>query len=87
MSNKIGIMGGSGLYDFAELEDKKIIEAIEGPFGKPSNDILRGKLEDIEIFFLPRHGKDHSISPSNIPFFALPFPNTSSNSSLVALLI
>ena len=67
---KLGIIGGSGLYNFAELEEKKTIPVKQGPFGVPSGDIEYGKLDGVEIFFLPRHGKNHIFSPSNIPYRA-----------------
>ena len=67
----IGIIGGSGLYDFAELENKQILNVNEGPFGMPSSNILYGILDDVEIFFMPRHGKDHTLSPSKIPYRAI----------------
>ena len=70
MNNKIGIIGGSGLYDLEGLTNKKCIPVKCGPFGKPSGDILFGVMSGVEVFFLPRHGKNHSISPSNIPFRA-----------------
>ncbi len=70
MSLKLGIIGGSGLYNFAALDSPKIVNAKDGPFGKPSGDILSGKIDDIEIFFLPRHGQNHSFSPSNVPYRA-----------------
>ena len=67
---KIGIIGGSGIYDFAELDSKKIIEAKDGPFGMPSSNIQYGILDEVEIYFIPRHGKNHTLSPSNIPYRA-----------------
>ena len=70
MSLKLGIIGGSGLYNFATLDSPKIVNAKDGPFGKPSGDILSGRIDDIEIFFLPRHGQNHSFSPSNVPYRA-----------------
>tara|TARA_Y100000992_G_scaffold287793_1_gene240922 strand:- start:477 stop:1358 length:882 start_codon:yes stop_codon:yes gene_type:complete len=69
MSLKLGIIGGSGLYDL-ELEKQKKIAVEEGPFGKPSSDIFSGVVNDIEIFFLPRHGKNHIFSPSAVPYRA-----------------
>ena len=70
MNIKLGIIGGSGIYDFEELESKVWIPRKKGPFGYPSDDMLHGKIKNVEIFFLPRHGRDHSISPTNIPFKA-----------------
>ena len=70
MTVKLGIIGGSGLYDFAEMESKKWLPRIKGPFGMPSDDILYGKINEVEIYFLPRHGRNHNYSPSNVPFRA-----------------
>jgi 5'-methylthioadenosine phosphorylase len=67
MSNdiKIGIIGGSGIYD---LDNIKIIEEkqIDTPFGSPSGKYVIGSLNDIKIAFLPRHGKGHKILPSEL---------------------
>ena len=70
MALKLGIIGGSGLYNFSELENKKTIPASPGPFGQPSADIEYGIIDEVEIFFLPRHGKNHIYSPSNVPYRA-----------------
>ena len=66
---RIGIIGGSGLYDIEELEDKKWIE-LDTPFGKPSDDFLLAKLAGKEIVFLSRHARGHKISPSVINYRA-----------------
>ncbi|MEA3442471.1 MAG: S-methyl-5'-thioadenosine phosphorylase [Chloroflexota bacterium] len=63
---KIGIIGGSGLYRMKELSDVEEVKLIT-PFGEPSDVITVGKLEGIGVAFLPRHGKGHRISPSNLP--------------------
>jgi len=68
-NNKLAIIGGSGLYDVEEFEDRKFVK-IDTPWGKPSDEILKTKYNDKEIFFLPRHGKGHRISPSKINFRA-----------------
>ena len=65
----VGIIGGSGLYDIEELEDKKWIE-LDTPFGKPSDDFLLAKWEGREIVFLSRHARGHKISPSLINYRA-----------------
>ena len=70
MNYKLGIIGGSGLYDLANMENKKWLPIYEGPFGFPSDQILSGLVNDVEVFFLPRHGRNHNYSPSNIPFRA-----------------
>ncbi len=66
---KIGIIGGSGIY---QLENLKVIEEkkISTPFGTPSDKILIGKLKNIEIAFLARHGKGHLLMPSEINYRA-----------------
>ena len=67
--NKLGIIGGSGLYSIEGLEDSQWIK-VDTPWGSPSDAILQAKLNEKEIFFLPRHGRGHKINPSNINFRA-----------------
>ena len=63
---RIGIIGGTGLYNIEGLTD--IEEAsLDTPFGKPSAAIILGNLEGIEVAFLPRHGRWHQISPTQLP--------------------
>lgn len=66
---KIGIIGGSGLYQMPELTDIKE-ETIETPFGKPSDAFIVGTLEGERVAFLPRHGRGHKLTPSELPFRA-----------------
>jgi len=66
---KIGIIGGSGLDDPKLLKDYKEIE-VDTPFGKPSSPLTLGKIEGIDVVILARHGKKHSIMPTNVPFQA-----------------
>jgi 5'-methylthioadenosine phosphorylase len=68
-NNKLAIIGGSGLYDIEKLKDRELIK-LDTPWGKPSDNILKTKYSNNEIYFLPRHGKDHHISPSKINFRA-----------------
>ena len=68
-NNKLAIIGGSGLYDVEEFKDKEFIK-IDTPWGKPSDDILKTNYNDQEVYFLPRHGRGHQISPSKINFRA-----------------
>jgi 5'-methylthioadenosine phosphorylase len=63
---KIGVIGGSGLYDIEGMEGIREVN-IETPFGKPSDAITIGKLGGVGIAFLPRHGKGHRISPTELP--------------------
>src|SRR5512135_821195 len=65
----IGIIGGSGVYDIAGLENKRW-EKIESPFGAPSDELLFGELNGVKLAFLPRHGRGHKIPPSEINFRA-----------------
>lgn len=70
-SNKevqIGIIGGTGFYEFFEGKTKEI--EVKTKFGKPSDKITIGKLFGKEIAFLPRHGKKHQIPPHKIPYKA-----------------
>ena len=68
-NNKLAIIGGSGLYDVEEFKDRKLID-LNTPWGKPSDKILKTIYKNKEVYFLPRHGKGHFISPSNINFRA-----------------
>lgn len=63
----IGIIGGSGLYNLAEVEITKR-HKVETPYGFPSDEIVEGSWKGETIFFLPRHGKDHSLLPGEIPY-------------------
>jgi len=65
----IGIIGGSGLYQMPELENIRELE-IDTPFGKPSDAFIIGELEGVTVAFLPRHGRGHTITPSELPFRA-----------------
>tara|TARA_Y100001936_G_C16030013_1_gene644904 strand:+ start:27 stop:896 length:870 start_codon:yes stop_codon:yes gene_type:complete len=69
MTNKLAIIGGSGLYDIEEFIDREFLE-IKTSWGNPSDKILKTKYNGKEIYFLPRHGKGHFISPSKINFRA-----------------
>ena len=66
---KLAIIGGSGLYDIDEFKEREFLK-LETPWGEPSDEILKIKYNDKKIFFLPRHGRGHAISPSNINFRA-----------------
>src|SRR6267142_2611340 len=66
---KIGIIGGSGLYQMPELTDIDEIE-VETPFGKPSDKFILGTLEGERVAFLPRHGVGHRFTPTEVPFRA-----------------
>jgi 5'-methylthioadenosine phosphorylase len=62
---KLGVIGGSGLYQIEQFTHIKNME-IETPFGNTSDEIAHGKINDTDIFFLPRHGKGHRFMPSEI---------------------
>jgi 5'-methylthioadenosine phosphorylase len=66
---KIGIIGGSGLYKMEALKEVQEVE-IDTPFGKPSDALIIGKLDDTPVAFLARHGRNHSLSPTELPFRA-----------------
>jgi 5'-methylthioadenosine phosphorylase len=65
----LGIIGGSGIYDLPGLEGISD-EAIKSPWGEPSAPLRRGTLAGLPIVFLPRHGKGHVLSPSDISYRA-----------------
>ena len=65
----IGIIGGSGLYDIDGLTDQRW-QAVDTPFGAPSDEILLGRLGEQPLAFLPRHGRGHATPPGEINFRA-----------------
>lgn len=66
---KIGVIGGSGLYEMDDLNDIREKD-IETPFGRPSAPLITGRMGDVEMVFLPRHGRGHTILPAEINFRA-----------------
>jgi len=64
-SNRIGIIGGTGLYHIDGFPQQKWV-TVKTPFGQPSDQFLTGMLEGREIVFLPRHGRGHRILPSEL---------------------
>ncbi len=66
---KIGIIGGSGLYQMPELTDVEEVR-VETPFGAPSDAFIVGTLESVRVAFLPRHGRGHRFTPTELPFRA-----------------
>ncbi len=66
---KIGVIGGSGLYDIEGLEKVEEI-SIETPFGKPSDAYIHSRFAGKDIYFLPRHGRGHVFLPSEVPYRA-----------------
>ena len=65
----VGIIGGSGLYEMEGLTDVEIV-SVDTPWGKPSDELAVGKLGDVRLVFLPRHGKGHKLIPSEINYRA-----------------
>lgn len=65
----IGIIGGSGLYKMEALKDVAEVQ-VETPFGKPSDALILGTLDGVRVAFLARHGRNHHLLPSELPFRA-----------------
>ena len=66
---KIGIIGGSGLYQMPELTEVEEV-SVETPFGEPSDAFIVGTLEGQRVAFLARHGRGHKLTPTELPFRA-----------------
>lgn len=66
---KIGIIGGSGLYKMEALQDVEEIQ-IDTPFGSPSDALIAGTLDGTRVVFLARHGRHHTLMPSEVPYRA-----------------
>ncbi|PIG94726.1 S-methyl-5'-thioadenosine phosphorylase [Gloeocapsopsis sp. IPPAS B-1203] len=66
---QIGIIGGSGLYKMDALKDIEEVQ-ISTPFGSPSDAVILGTLEETKVAFLARHGRNHTLLPSELPFRA-----------------
>ena len=65
----LAIIGGSGLYDLSGLTDTRW-ESVSTPWGAPSDEVFRGRLNGAELAFLPRHGRGHRIPPSEVNYRA-----------------
>jgi 5'-methylthioadenosine phosphorylase len=65
----VGVLGGSGLYNMDDLKDV-VVERISTPYGQPSDDVVVGTLEGTRVAFIPRHGKGHRYTPSEVPYRA-----------------
>jgi 5'-methylthioadenosine phosphorylase len=68
-SKILGIIGGSGIYEIEGLKNKKWVK-INSVFGEPSDEILFAEIENLQIRFLPRHGRGHTLTPSDINYKA-----------------
>jgi|TARA_R110000764_G_scaffold76528_4_gene153751 5'-methylthioadenosine phosphorylase len=66
---RIAVIGGSGIYDIDGLKDAKWVQ-VATPWGKPSDQILTGTLDGVEMAFLPRHGRGHVHTPTSVPYRA-----------------
>ncbi|BAY36379.1 5'-methylthioadenosine phosphorylase [Nostoc sp. NIES-2111] len=66
---QIGIIGGSGLYKMEALKDVEEVQ-IQTPFGSPSDALILGNLDGTRVAFLARHGRNHTLLPSELPFRA-----------------
>ena len=66
---RVGVIGGSGLYAIAGLEDEQEVE-VQTPFGRPSDRFRFGRLEGVETVFLARHGRHHQFLPREVPYRA-----------------
>lgn len=69
MERVIGVIGGSGVYDLAGLEEARW-QAVDTPWGAPSDQLLTGRLDGVRMVFLPRHGRGHRHAPSDLPYRA-----------------
>ncbi|HUA33107.1 MAG TPA: S-methyl-5'-thioadenosine phosphorylase [Candidatus Binataceae bacterium] len=67
--NVLGVIGGSGFYQMPGLDKVELME-LETPFGRPSDPFYQGRIGDIEVVFLARHGRGHRVLPSEINFRA-----------------
>jgi 5'-methylthioadenosine phosphorylase len=66
---QMGIIGGSGLYQMPELSEIEEVR-VDTPFGSPSDAFIIGTLEEQRVAFLPRHGRGHRLTPTEVPFRA-----------------
>ena len=65
----IGVIGGSGLYEIDGLEGAEAL-SIDTPWGAPSDPLMRGRIGDVTLVFLPRHDKGHRLTPTAVPYRA-----------------
>lgn len=66
---RLGIVGGSGLYQMAAVEEAELVD-VETPWGAPSDSLLLGRIGEMPVAFLPRHGRGHRLSPSELNYRA-----------------
>ena len=65
----IGVIGGSGLYELSGLTNVHE-QRVTTPFGDPSDALLVGDLDEVQLVFVPRHGRSHRLTPSEVPYAA-----------------
>ena len=65
----LGVLGGSGLYQIDGLEGGRW-ETIASPWGEPSDQVFRGRIGAVELVFLPRHGRQHRLGPTQLNYRA-----------------
>jgi 5'-methylthioadenosine phosphorylase len=65
----VGVIGGTGLYEMEGLTDVEQVR-VDTPYGETSDDILSGRLGDVRLLFLPRHGRGHRLIPTVVPYRA-----------------
>jgi 5'-methylthioadenosine phosphorylase len=68
-SARLGVLGGSGLYDMDGLEDGRELD-LDTPYGRPSDSLRIGRIGDLEVVFLARHGRHHTFTPTEVPYRA-----------------
>ena len=68
-ATKIAVIGGSGIYEIDGLDGAEWT-SVETPWGVPSDQILTGTLDGVDMAFLPRHGRGHVHSPTTVPYRA-----------------
>ena len=66
---RLGVLGGSGLYAMDGLEDVRELE-LDTPYGRPSDSLRIGRIGDLEVVFLARHGRHHTFTPTEVPYRA-----------------
>jgi len=66
---RLGILGGSGLYAMDGIEDGRELE-LDTPYGRPSDSLRIGRIGDLEVVFLARHGRHHTFTPTEVPYRA-----------------
>jgi 5'-methylthioadenosine phosphorylase len=69
MTDVIGVIGGSGLYEMEGMTDVEHVD-VDTPFGRPSDEFITGMLDGVRMVFLPRHGKGHRFTPSEVNYRA-----------------